>query len=415
MKNKSLKFSILLASACTFYETTAYAFLVPVIAHLFFLEPTPILAMVKGYCAIGVSLFARPIGIIYFSRCTKKYGVTITLYKSVLGLICAALLMATLPSYTSYGIMAPIVLILCRTMRSFFAAGETNTGKIHLMQNHNLSKNIFAASQYDIAAITGILIASAVAYLCYLFPNAWRLAFVLPILGFIVSAIIRRSKIVHEKIEPLDKHHAIKAFLLGLFSTMRKNKKRLLQMSTLHGFSHFAFYFAFVFLNTFLPEISKDVTQNKMLLLNIPLLVIDLFVLIACLRYRETLVKMENILILLPAMLGALIPCAFLFKNNFYLSVNLLRVITVIIGAICPVYFSPLTFSTAHKIAKNEYALYGIAQSFGSEILGRSLPAIGLFCLYLTSSYWTTVTICSVICFASTICAFSLKKFVSKL
>jgi hypothetical protein len=410
-KKKNLRFSVLLCNLVTHYDTTIYILLVPIIAPLVFSDTT-LLAITKGYGATLVGILARPWGIVYFSSLANKKGALNALSKSIIGITWATLAMIFVPLES---VTSPIMLVLIRTLQAFFAAGESNLAKLYVMKKNSLSHNSLSTIQYEASSLAGIAIASLCAYICSRYPSFWRLAFVLSLPGAVFSTMIRIN-ITHDSDQSPNANHFSQSSTQTLLTFLKNNKNILFKMSFLHGFNYFTYSLAFIFINICTPTINPAVSYEKMLALNLPLLGLDILVLLIFYRYKESIHYVARVASLLPVLLGTLMCITFWQSESpqIYLYVNMLRMCVIIIGTICSVSFTDTLFNASTKISNNKYLAYGVCYCVGSDLLGRSLPAIGMLSIQYTKSYWPLAFFCGTICVVSSFCALSLQKFIKQ-
>ena len=108
------------------YDFHIYALTAPVLAMHFFPRTDPTAALLSTFLVYALALLARPIGGPFFGYLGDRYGRMRTLSLTVLLMGGVTFLTGLLPTYESYGILAPILLILCRLGQGCFAAGETS-------------------------------------------------------------------------------------------------------------------------------------------------------------------------------------------------------------------------------------------------------------------------------------------------
>ncbi len=411
-KKKHLRFSILLCNLTTHYDTTIYILLVPIIAPLFFSTTTQSLAITKGYGATLIGIIARPLGIIYFSNLAHKKGALQALSSSIIGITFATSAMILVPSGALF---SSITLLLIRGLQSFFAAGENNLAKLYVLKKDKLSHNTLSTMEYETSSLAGIAIASLCAYVCSRYPNFWRLAFFLSLPGVVFSTIMRvnitKNPYSDAKTDQFNQNSP-----KALLTFLKKNKNVLFKMSFLHGFNYFTYSLAFIFINIWASTINPNIRYEKMLSLNVPFLGLDSLVLLIFYNYKRSVVYIAKIAPLLPGVLGILIVVAFWQAENskMYLCVNILRMCVIVIGTACSISFTDITFNASIKISNNRYLFYGICYCIGSDLLGRSLPSVGMLLIQHTKSHWPLVCFCVTICVVSSFCALSLQKFVKQ-
>ncbi|MFC9838743.1 MFS transporter [Rhodococcus sp. NPDC127530] len=121
-----------LGNLIEWYEFAIYAYMAPIIAPLFFPSDNPTASILSTFLLFALAFFLRPVGAVIFGRMTDRLG-----RKPVLALIIALMTVATtcigfLPTHSSIGIVAPLLLTLCRVAQGLSAGGEMG-GAVSLM------------------------------------------------------------------------------------------------------------------------------------------------------------------------------------------------------------------------------------------------------------------------------------------
>ncbi|MGW5147168.1 MFS transporter [Rhodococcus koreensis] len=121
-----------LGNLIEWYEFAIYAYMAPIIAPLFFPSENPTASILSTFLLFALAFFLRPIGAIIFGRMTDRMG-----RKPVLAMIIALMTVATtcigvLPTHAAIGIVAPLLLTLCRIAQGISAGGEVG-GAVSLM------------------------------------------------------------------------------------------------------------------------------------------------------------------------------------------------------------------------------------------------------------------------------------------
>src|SRR3974390_1579943 len=107
------------------YDFYIYGTLAPILSAQFFSGVNPTAAFIFTLLAFAAGFAVRPFGALFFGRLGdiigRKYTFLITMSLMGLGTFCIGLL----PTYATWGIAAPIVLIGLRLDQGVGAGGET--------------------------------------------------------------------------------------------------------------------------------------------------------------------------------------------------------------------------------------------------------------------------------------------------
>jgi len=112
MLQKNQRKALLLSSLggmLEFYDFIIYALLASYISKLFFPIQSAITSLLIAFSAYAVGYLARPFGGIIFGHFGDKYGRKKTFTISILIMALSTFLIGILPTYSSIGIMAPIL------------------------------------------------------------------------------------------------------------------------------------------------------------------------------------------------------------------------------------------------------------------------------------------------------------------
>ncbi|MBT0782954.1 MFS transporter [Paracoccus sp. pheM1] len=117
-------FSASFGTFVEYYDFIVYGFLATILAGLFFPGDDPVTSLLITFGAYAVSYFVRPLGAILISPIGDIYG-----RKALLLVVIALMTLPTaaiglLPTYHQIGILAPILLTLCRVLQGLSAGAE---------------------------------------------------------------------------------------------------------------------------------------------------------------------------------------------------------------------------------------------------------------------------------------------------
>lgn len=108
------------------YEFGVYGFLATIIAKNFFSAGggSDLEALVKTYASFAIAFFFRPVGAALFGRIGDRIGRRPTLILVLILMSGATTCIGLLPTYSSIGIAAPVLLTLIRILQGLSAGGE---------------------------------------------------------------------------------------------------------------------------------------------------------------------------------------------------------------------------------------------------------------------------------------------------
>ncbi|HJD64977.1 MAG TPA: MFS transporter [Rickettsia endosymbiont of Diachasma alloeum] len=400
MKNSLSKrdLSILIGNALDHFDTALYGFLAPLLAGIFFPNHDKIVALILTYSVLATSLFTRPIGSYLFGAIAKKYGEVFALSHSLIGVALTTALIGLIPSYAQIGWLAPLLLVIIRTMQGIYSEGECTIAKLFILENKEEKKAFKASYLYNTSTIFGIIFASFISTIVLNadYNKYWRICFIFGGLTALAGYFLRKSEMslrTTKRSVAISFHYPeIALSKLAVFPrndvindllTIWNNKLNIIRISFAVGFSYMTYIVPFVFMNSFIPLIT-DISLETMMRFNTEFLIFDMVMIpiIGNLTKKFHYLKiLRGILIL---MILNLIPLWWFLNNLSIWYVNFVRIFIILAGVS---FLAPLNcwlndlFKTIDK-----YMLVGIGSSIGSSLIGRLAPSTCLMLWHITNS-----------------------------
>ncbi len=126
--------STFFAWALEYYDFLIYFSLIPYISELFFPKSSPVAALLYTLLVFAVGYFARPLGAIFFGHIGDKYGRRNALLGDAVTMAVATIAIASLPTYSEVGVLAPILLTIFRFLQGFGYGGEAGGGVVWALE-----------------------------------------------------------------------------------------------------------------------------------------------------------------------------------------------------------------------------------------------------------------------------------------
>ena len=155
-----------------------------VLNKLFFPTEDPLVGKLISISTIGVGFFARPIGAIVISHFGDRLGRKAPLILTLVSMGLATTLIGLLPTYSSIGIAAPILLVACRLVQGLAVGGEWGGAVLIATEHSPPHKRGFYGSLVQIGFPLGMSLGTASFFaLAYLDDQqfmswGWRIPFV---------------------------------------------------------------------------------------------------------------------------------------------------------------------------------------------------------------------------------------------
>lgn len=268
-----------LGGALEFYDFIVFVYLSSIVGQLFFpLEMPDWLKMVQTFGIFAIGYLIRPLGGGVMAHFGDLFGRKILFMVSILLMAVPTLLIGLLPTYSSWGIAAPLLLLLFRICQGVAFAGE-GPGATTFVAEHVPRQHIgLAGGALACGFMVGLLLGVTVSYACRHFFSealqlhfAWRLPFLLGgMLGF-VALWVRRQ--LHETpvFEQMRVRQAQSADLpIGI---VLKNHRRTTLLLTVAAFVQSCLFISVVLLTPVLLPHVAAVSEVGMLKVSIMVVV----------------------------------------------------------------------------------------------------------------------------------------------
>jgi metabolite-proton symporter len=200
-------FASLVGTAIEFFDFYIYATAaVLVFPRLFFPAADPAAATLASLATFAIAFLARPIGSALFGHFGDRIGRKATLVAALLTMGLSTLIIGVLPAYASIGLLAPLLLALCRFGQGLGLGGEWGGAVLLAIENAPPGKRAWYGMFPMLGAPLGFFFSGLIFLLLsrYLsedqfFRFGWRLPFiasaVLVVLGLYVRLTITETPV----------------------------------------------------------------------------------------------------------------------------------------------------------------------------------------------------------------------------
>ncbi|WP_409181682.1 MFS transporter [Amycolatopsis sp. VS8301801F10] len=151
---------------------------------LYFPSHDPLVGTVLAFATYAVGFLARPLGAVVLGHLGDRKGRRSTLIASLLLMGASTFLIALLPTYEAVGVLAPLLLVVCRLVQGFALGGEWGGAVLLVSEHGGSARRAFWSSWPNVGPPLGNLLAAGVlAVLGAVLPSAqflswgWRIAF----------------------------------------------------------------------------------------------------------------------------------------------------------------------------------------------------------------------------------------------
>ncbi|CAO5674741.1 MAG: Proline/betaine transporter [Holosporales bacterium] len=371
-----------LGNALEFYDFTICAVFIPILSKIFFPNVDASMAIFYGIFTFGAGFFGRPFGAYLFGYIGDRFGRKKALSLTVGLMSIPTLIIAMLPGYDTLGVLAPVILVLCRILQGLCAGGEYNGAAVFALEHDNGKHAGLVSGLIVGSAIVGSLLAT-IAGLIVLqdgMPTwAWRIPFVFGGCISFMAYIVRQTFQETTAFMKTTKEHHKKQPLVEIF----QDHKTEFLINILYAFvTGVLFYTMFGFLNIYLSRyLEWSIIDSTYY--NIVGLFSFMFSCIGFGKLSDTIGLKKALF--LPVILGIVLS-PFVF---YYLQEGNIVIGQILLGIVCGSYLGPghcfmLTLFPAHE----RYTGTSLSFSIGMCLAGSSTAGILVYLIDATNNLY---------------------------
>src|SRR4051794_31902219 len=180
------------------YDFFVYGSLAVVFAGFFFPAGEQALALLVSIAAFGTGFVVRPVGAVLFGRLGDRLGRKRSFLATLLLMGASTALIGLLPTYSTIGIAAPILLVVLRLLQGLAVGGEYGGAATYVAEHSPMGKRGLYTSWIQTTATLGLFMALLIILgIRTVMGEAafndwgWRIPFLLSVLLLGVSIWIR--------------------------------------------------------------------------------------------------------------------------------------------------------------------------------------------------------------------------------
>jgi metabolite-proton symporter len=183
--SRRVLFASMIGTTIEFFDFYIYATAaVLVFPRLFFAAGDPAAATLQSLATFALAFFARPVGSVLFGHFGDRIGRKATLVAALLTMGLSTISIGLLPSYASIGVVAPVLLALCRFGQGLGLGGEWGGAVLLATENAPHGKRAWYGMFPQLGAPVGFLCSSGLFLLLTdrlseseFFAYGWRIPF----------------------------------------------------------------------------------------------------------------------------------------------------------------------------------------------------------------------------------------------
>ncbi len=196
--HKKVIFASSLGTVFEWYDFYLYGSLAAIIAKQFFSALDPTSGFIFALLAFAAGFAVRPFGALVFGRIGDMIGRKYTFLVTIVIMGVSTFLVGILPSYTTIGIAAPIILIGLRMLQGLALGGEYGGAATYVAEHAPMGKRGLYTSFIQTTATLGLFLSLLVILGCrFALGNeafeawGWRIPFLLSVILLGISVWIR--------------------------------------------------------------------------------------------------------------------------------------------------------------------------------------------------------------------------------
>jgi MFS family permease len=196
--HKKVIFASSLGTVFEWYDFYLYGSLAAIIAKQFFTGLNPTSGFIFALLAFAAGFAVRPFGALVFGRVGDLVGRKYTFLITIVIMGLSTFLVGVLPSYTSIGFAAPVILITLRLLQGLALGGEYGGAATYVAEHAPQGKRGLYTSFIQTTATLGLFLSLLVILGCRYFLGSeqfeawgWRIPFLVSFLLLAISVWIR--------------------------------------------------------------------------------------------------------------------------------------------------------------------------------------------------------------------------------
>ncbi|MFC5589782.1 MFS transporter [Sporosarcina soli] len=241
------------------FDYASYGYLAVVIAAVFFAPGNATAALLGAFAVFSVSFIVRPIGGLIWGYLGDKIGRKRVLVFTITIMSLSTFTIGLLPGYAAIGMMAPLLLLICRLIQGFSASGEYAGAASFISEYAPNSRRGLLVSMVPTSTAAGLMLAVVIVSLLEfnltteaLHSWGWRIPFLLSgplgIIGLLIRLKLEDTPLFKEM------DQSKKGNATGLFQGVKQNRKQVLIAFGIICLNAVGFYTILSYMPTYLTQ-----------------------------------------------------------------------------------------------------------------------------------------------------------------
>lgn len=249
-----------IGNALEWYDFVIYGYLAPIFAQQFFPSDDRMTSLIATFGVFAAGFLMRPVGAVVVGHIGDILGRRAAVTLSVVLMAVPTTLVAILPTYESVGLLAPLLLTLCRLLQGLSVGGEYTSSTVLLIERARPGRRAFDTCWTLLGAWIGMLIGSAVAAVLSaaldessLHDWGWRVPFLGGSVLGIVGWYLRRDM----DDRPAGPELLAKQARFPLVQAIREHPRDMLSVLAMTVWAGAGYWLLLVYMTTYLVDFEK--------------------------------------------------------------------------------------------------------------------------------------------------------------
>ncbi|KAB2657997.1 glycine betaine/L-proline transporter ProP [Brucella tritici] len=173
-----------LGNTMEWFDFGVYGFVAFALGKVFFPEVSPAIQTIAALATFSVPFLIRPLGGLFFGVMGDRFGRQKVLSLTIIIMAASTFCIGLIPGYNSIGILAPILLLLCKLAQGFSVGGEYTGAAIFVAEYAPDRQRGVLGSWLDFGSIAGFVLGAGFVVLLQTFLSevaflswGWRIPF----------------------------------------------------------------------------------------------------------------------------------------------------------------------------------------------------------------------------------------------
>ena len=140
-----------------FFDYGIYGFLASTLALVFFPPEATTASLIMTWGIFALTFLVRPLGGLFIGALADRVGRRTALVLSLTLMTAATVAIGLLPTFAAVGVLAPILLLVCRLVQGFSAGGEVASAYSFVAENAPDHKRGFYTSLPQFGSYSAML------------------------------------------------------------------------------------------------------------------------------------------------------------------------------------------------------------------------------------------------------------------